>query len=262
MDVAIQHRQIVERDLRAAIGTPALALHFQPRVRLADGAVTCFEALLRWTHPEHGDIEPGVFIPIAEESGLIRTLGEWVLRSACLEAKAWPEKIRVAVNVSISQVRGGVLPALIARILAETGLPPGRLELEMTESLLMEDAERVRTSLSELRAMGVCLALDDFGTGYSSPSYLLAFPFDEIKIDRSFVARLADDKAAVAIVQAIIAMARGLDLRVTAEGVETHEQLRILRRLGCGAVQGFLLGRPLPARSVGAVLARIGETIG
>lgn len=262
MDVVIQRRRIVERDLRAAIGTPALSLHYQPRVRLTDGAVTCFEALLRWTHPVHGDIEPGVFVPIAEESGLIHDLGAWVLHSACLEAKAWPEPVRVAVNVSISQVRSPELTPLIVRVLAETGLPGGRLELEMTESLLMEDAERTRATLQELRAMGVRLALDDFGTGYSSPGYLLAFPFDEIKIDQSFIARLVNDSSALAIVQAIIAMARGLDMRVTAEGVETAEQLRILRRLGCGAVQGFLLGRPLPAGSVVGVLAQISEKTG
>lgn len=262
MDVAIQRRRVVERDLRAAIGTSALALHYQPRVRLTDGAVTCFEALLRWAHPEHGDIEPGVFVPIAEESGLIHELGAWVLRSACLEAKAWREPVRVAVNVSISQVRSLELTPLVGRVLAETGLPAGRLELEMTESLLLEDAERTRATLQELRAMGVRLALDDFGTGYSSPGYLLAFPFDEIKIDQSFIARLVNDSSALAIVQAIIAMARGLDLGVTAEGVETADQLRILRRLGCGAVQGFLLGRPLPAGSVVGVLAQISEKAG
>jgi diguanylate cyclase (GGDEF)-like protein len=256
MELALQRRRMIERDLRAAIGSDQIALHFQPRVRLADGAVTCMEALLRWTHPEHGPIAPAAFIPIAEESGLIHPLGAWALRAGCAQARRWPGELRVSVNISISQVRGGEMPALVSAVLAETGLPAPRLELEVTESLLMDDAEQARRALGALRDMGVRLALDDFGTGYSSLSYLRTFPFDEIKIDRSFVQALDGDKGARAIVQAIIAMGRGMDLGVTAEGVETEAQMRVLRALGCGGVQGFLPGRPMQGDEVPAYLAR------
>jgi EAL domain-containing protein (putative c-di-GMP-specific phosphodiesterase class I) len=226
-------------------------------VRLADGAVTCMEALLRWTHPEHGPIAPTAFIPIAEESGLIHPLGAWALRAGCAHARPWSCELRVSVNISTSQIRGGEMLELVSQVLAETGLPAQRLELEVTESLLMADAEQARRALGALRDMGVRLVLDDFGTGYSSLSYLRMFPFNEIKIDRSFVQALDADKKTRAIVQAVIAMGHGMELGVTAEGVETEAQMRMLRALGCGGVQGFLPGRPMPADGVAAYLARV-----
>jgi diguanylate cyclase (GGDEF)-like protein len=255
MDQRLGNRRMIERELRAAIDGSQLALHFQPMVSCGSGGVTCMEALLRWTHPLHGPIPPAEFIPIAEESGLIIPLGAWVLEQACTEAASWPVPVRLAVNLSVSQFRGGDLPALVGAVLARTGFEASRLELEVTESLLIEDAELARTSLIALRTMGVHLALDDFGTGYSNLSYLLSFRFEKIKVDRSFVKGLEVDANARAIVQALLAMTGSLGLGSTAEGVETEQQMCFLRAQGCAELQGYLLGRPMPADEVGSYLA-------
>ncbi len=257
MDRQLRNRRMIERDLRAGIGTDQIQLSFQPIFRAASGRVTLLEALLRWTHPVQGPIAPAEFIPIAEESGLILPLGLWALERACAYAASWPEATPVAVNLSVSQFRSGDLPARVAEVLSRTGLPASRLELEVTESLLIEDAEQALRSLRALREMGIRLALDDFGTGYSSLSYLRSYPFEKVKIDKSFVRALESDQAARAIVQAVVTMCGSLGIGVTAEGVETDRQVQILRGQGCADLQGFLLGRPIPAGEVPCYLGRI-----
>jgi EAL domain-containing protein (putative c-di-GMP-specific phosphodiesterase class I) len=211
------------------------------------------EALLRWNHPKHGAVSPGVFIPIAEESGLIHPIGDWVLREACLAAKRWPVR-RVAVNVSAVQFRSPLFASKVLDTLRETGLEPGRLELEITESVLLDLAEIVEPTFSTLRGAGVRIALDDFGTGYSSLTYLQKFPVDKIKIDRSFVHNLDADAASDAIVQAIVDLARAMGVEVTAEGVETAAQHDALKRIGCDELQGFLLSTPLSTADMDALL--------
>ncbi len=251
MDLAQRERRELERDLRQAIPAGELAMHYQPLVACDDsGVVSGFEALLRWTHPQRGSIPPAMFIPLAEETGLIVPLGLWVLEMACKQATAWPMACRVAVNVSPAQFRAGNLPDQVADILRRTGLAPHRLELEVTEGLLIKDADQALASLQALKALGVGIALDDFGTGYSSLGYLHRFPFNRLKIDRSFVQLLGQDEGTHAIIEAILAMARSLHLQVTAEGVETMQQLAALQAQGCGTVQGYLLGRPMPADQV------------
>ncbi len=244
MDRQLQARRALEADLRQAIGTDQLCLHFQPIVKADTREITGYEALLRWKHPVHGMVPPARFIPIAEESGLIVGIGTWVLEEACGQAMRWPVRRRVAVNLSAVQLRSGDLPDLVAGILRRTGLPPQLLELEITESLLIENPEKVLESLVALRAMGVRIACDDFGTGYSSFSYLQNLAFDRLKIDMSFTHALGTKPAALRIVQAILAMATSLGMDVTAEGVETEAQLAILHGEGCGELQGYLLGRP------------------
>jgi EAL domain-containing protein (putative c-di-GMP-specific phosphodiesterase class I) len=206
-----------------------------------------FEALVRWQHPVRGLIPPSDFIPLAEESGLIVPIGEWVLRTACREAASWQGGLQVAVNVSAVQFRRGNLESLVRDILEETGLEAARLELELTEGVLIEDAAHARSVLEALKSLGVRISLDDFGTGYSSLSYLEAFPLDRIKIDRSFVAGIGRTERSLAIVRAVIGLAHGLNLPVLAEGVETEEQLAALVHEGCDEMQGYLLGRPQPA---------------
>jgi EAL domain-containing protein (putative c-di-GMP-specific phosphodiesterase class I) len=210
------------------------------------GAVIGFEALLRWRHPTRGLVPPGDFIPAAEENGLIVAIGEWTLREACREAASWQNPLQIAVNLSPVQFRYGDLPGLVHRVLLETGLNPDRLELEITEGALIGDFSRAVSILRRLKALGVRIAMDDFGTGYSSLSYLQAFPFDKIKIDRSFIGNLSDNPQSATIVRAVIGLARGLDLPVVAEGVETHDQLAFLTKESCDEVQGFLIGRPRP----------------
>ena len=209
---------------------------------------------MRWNHPLRGPISPGAFIPLAEESGLITQLGAWALHEACREAASWPGDLRVAVNVSAVQFRKTGLEQSVMRALAASGLPAGRLELEITESVLMQDSDAVIGSLHRLRAMGVRIALDDFGTGYSSLSYLCRFPFDKIKIDRAFI-RDIDEPVAAAVVRAVVGLGERLGMAITAEGVETEEQLVQVRRKGCTEVQGFLLGRPLPAAEAMTLIA-------
>jgi diguanylate cyclase (GGDEF)-like protein len=255
MDVRLQERRWLERDLRQALATEQLSLHYQPLVDCGSIKVLGFEALTRWTHPQRGFISPADFIPLAEESGLIIPLGKWVLRQACRDAMTWPEDTLVAVNLSPAQFRQSDITSEIFRVLEETGLPAHRLELEITEGVLIDDTERVLAILSELKAAGVRLSLDDFGTGYSSLSYLQRFPFDKIKIDRSFVWGMEKDGGSMAIVRAVVALGRSLQITVTAEGVETQRQLAMLRAEHCDQAQGFLIGKPQPFAEASALLA-------
>jgi diguanylate cyclase (GGDEF)-like protein len=254
MDLRQRERWALEQDLRLAIGSDQLRLHYQPIFAAATQSIVGFEALLRWQHPERGDIPPMAFIQIAEETGLVLPIGAWVLEEACRTAAAWPMPKRVAVNLSAAQLRSGELPARVADILRRTGLPPSLLELEVTETMLIRDHNQALNTLHEIRDMGVQIACDDFGTGYSNFSYIQKLAFDRIKIDRSFVRELGVAPAALRIVQAILGMARSLGMEVTAEGVETEQQFSMLRAQGCGEIQGFLLGRPMPAELVPAVL--------
>jgi diguanylate cyclase (GGDEF)-like protein len=241
-----QTRRATETDLRAAIAHGEFELHYQPIMDLASGQTAAVEALVRWKHPERGLVAPDEFIPIAEDTGLIAQLGEWVLRKACEDAATWPEHIKIAVNLSPIQFRRRDLVDTISDALDKSGLASERLELEITESVLLQEDENNLTILHQLRALGISIVLDDFGTGYSSFSYLQRFPFDKIKIDRSFVANLTTRPDCAAIVCAITGLAKSLDIRTTAEGVETQEQLELLRAAGCTQVQGFLLGFPCP----------------
>tara|TARA_R110000782_G_scaffold78276_8_gene155520 strand:- start:180140 stop:182218 length:2079 start_codon:yes stop_codon:yes gene_type:complete len=244
LDEAIRDRRELANDLRVAIDTNALELHYQVQASVSTHDVTGYEALLRWTHPVRGPISPTQFIPIAEENGLIVQLGEWVLRRACSDAKEWEHEAKVAVNVSPIQLAHAELPRLIHQILLETGLPPRRLEVELTESAIMADRERALHVLRQIKSMGIGVALDDFGTGYSSLETLRAFPFDKIKLDRMFVSELEESPQAVAIIRAVLALGKSLSIPVLAEGIETESQLGVLEREGCDEVQGFLLGRP------------------
>jgi diguanylate cyclase (GGDEF)-like protein/PAS domain S-box-containing protein len=245
MDEHLQARQQLERDLRIAIERNQLLLHYQPLVSATTGEVEGFEALLRWQHPERGMIPPLEFIPLAEETGLILMIGRWVLETACAAAASWDNQNWVAVNVSPAQFRSGDLAETISSVLARTGLAPHRLEIEVTEGILMEEPKRAADVLSAVRALGVRIAMDDFGTGYSSLSYLHEFKFDKLKIDRSFVKRLGEAQEATSIITAIVGLARQLGLSVVAEGVETTTQLNTLRDLKCDLIQGYLVGRPM-----------------
>lgn len=250
MDAALQARRRTERELRTAIEAGALMLHYQSLHALPGRERQGFEALVRWPHPSRGLISPAEFIPLAEETGLIMPLGAWVLRTACRDAAGWAAPLRLAVNLSPAQFRQGDIVATVRDALARSGLASERLELEITEGLLLHNTESVLRQLAALRALGVRIALDDFGTGYSSLGYLWRFPFDKLKIDRSFVRGLDSDDRAVAIVETIIALCRVLHIQVTAEGVETEAQLRALAAIGCDQVQGFLLGRPAPQEAL------------
>jgi diguanylate cyclase (GGDEF)-like protein len=245
MDQQIRERRAMQLDLRTAVERNELKLYFQPQARVQH-EIVAFEALLRWHHPVRGFVPPMTFIPLAEESGLIMTIGEWVLREACREAARWSKPILVSVNLSPVQFRHGDLPSLVHEILLETGLPPARLELEVTEGVLINDFERTVSILHRLKSLGVRIAMDDFGTGYSSLSYLQAFPFDKIKIDQRFICNLEHDAQSATIVRAVIGLARGLAIPVVAEGVETEAQLNFLTAERCDKVQGFLIGRPEP----------------
>ena len=245
MDKQLRERRAIQHELRAATANGEIALHYQPQAQI-DGAITGFEALVRWNHPTRGMISPGVFIPLAEESGMIIQIGEWILREACREAASWPKPLQIAINLSPVQFRHGDLAGLVHSVLLETGLAPNRLELEITEGVLIGDFSRAVSILRRLKALGVRIAMDDFGTGYSSLSYLQAFPFDKIKIDRGFVANLDRNSQSAAIIRAVIGLGRGLDLPVVAEGVETRDQLAFLAREACDEVQGFLVGKPAP----------------
>jgi diguanylate cyclase (GGDEF)-like protein len=246
MDKALQRRRLVEHELRLALSRDEFDVVYQPEFDLATGVQCAAEALIRWHHPVHGKIAPTHFISVAEDTGLIVPLGEWVLRRACGDAMKWPAPLTVAVNLSPAQFRDGDIAETVADILQETGLPAHRLELEITESLLINDTEEVLDKLNRLRKLGVSIAMDDFGTGYSSLSYLARFPFNKIKIDRSFIRNMAQDPVVDAIVKTIIALGRSLGVTITAEGVETEEQAKLLREYGCPQVQGFLYGYPAP----------------
>ncbi len=244
MDKALQRRRTVEHELRLALGREEFEVVYQPQYDLATERQCGSEALIRWHHPVHGKIAPGHFISVAEETGLIVPIGEWVLRRACWDAVSWPDDLIVAVNLSPAQFRDSDIAETVADILKETSLPARRLELEITENLLINDTEEVLSKLNRLRELGVAIAMDDFGTGYSSLSYLARFPFSKIKIDRQFIRNMTRDPAMRAIVKTIIALGKSLDVTITAEGVETPEQAEMLRKFGCRQVQGFLYGHP------------------
>ena len=250
MDAQVKARRRLELDLRQAIADQALEVYYQPCVSLADNAITGCEALVRWRHPERGMIPPAEFIPIAEETGLINELGEWVLETACAEATKWPDDIRLAVNVSPVQFRSGMLALKIVAALAQSGLPASRLELEITEAVLIRDDDAALAILHQLRGIGVRIALDDFGTGYSSLSYLQRFPFDKIKIDRCFVNDIAEANGSSCIVRAVVNIATERHMTTTAEGVETRQQQELLRALGCSEMQGYLFSPAKPAAEI------------
>ncbi|HJE23620.1 MAG TPA: bifunctional diguanylate cyclase/phosphodiesterase [Methylorubrum populi] len=255
MNVQMQARRSLEIDLRRALALRQFTLAFQPQIRLETGEVVGFEALLRWTHPERGPVSPALFIPLAEEIGVIVGIGEWALRAACREAAGWAQPASVAVNLSPVQFRGGKLVETVMNVLAQTGLDPARLELEITEGALLENTDDVLAVLNGLRALGVKISMDDFGTGYSSLSYLQKFPFDKIKIDQSFVRGMEGNAECGAIVRAIARLGASLGMRTTAEGVETTSQLDAIRAEGCTEVQGYLTGRPMPAAQAAALLS-------
>jgi len=255
MDMRLRERRALQQDLRLAIERNELELHYQPQGHLG-GAIIGFEALVRWRHAQRGMVQPNSFIPLAEESGLIIPLGEWVLRQAISEAASWPNSLQIAVNLSPVQFQHGDLPSLVHGILLETGLPAERLELEITEGVLIGDFGRAVSILRRLKALGVRIAMDDFGTGYSSLSYLQSFPFDKIKIDRTFVANLSKNPQSAAIIRAVIGLGHGLNLPVVAEGVETEEQSAFLTRESCDQLQGYLLGRPRPIEDYAEVVGR------
>ncbi len=246
-DRRLQERQQMVQDLRRALARDELLLHYQPFVVSETGAISGYEALIRWCHPRLGIMAPNLFIPLAEESGLIASVGAWVIEHACMEASTWESHLRVSVNISPLQFRGRELPRTILSALMRSGLPASRLEVEITETVLIEDADAALDILRQIRSMGVGVSLDDFGTGYSSLSYLRRFPFDRVKIDRSFVESLDSKRDSQIIVKAIGDMARGLGMTITAEGVETPGQADQLRLFGCEELQGFLYSRPKPA---------------
>jgi len=262
MDQQIRDRRVLHQDLSLAIKNGELSLHYQPQAAsgqtVACSEVIGFEALARWLHPIRGFVPPGDFIPLAEESGLIVEMGEWILREACREAASWSKPLQIAVNLSPAQFMHGDLVSLVHSILLETGLTPGRLELEITEGVLIEDFDRGLALLRRLKALGVRISMDDFGSGYSSLSYLQAFPFDKIKIDRAFVINLGRNPQSAAIVRAVIGLGHGLEMSIVAEGVETQEQLGFLADEGCDAVQGYFLGKPAPIGQYAVLVGRSG----
>ncbi len=250
MDEQMQTRRVLEQDLRKALSAGEFELYYQPVVSLESNEISGFEALIRWNHPEKGLVAPATFIPLAEEIGFIVPLGEWVIRQACLTAARWPDHLQVAVNISAAQFRGSGLMQVIMNALATSGLHPTRLEIEITETVLLQDKEATLAVLHQLRALGIRIAMDDFGTGYSSLTYLQCFPFDKIKIDRSFVKDIADNAGSLNIVRAVAALANGMGMAATAEGVETREQLDRITAEGCTEMQGYLFSRPLPVHEI------------
>jgi diguanylate cyclase (GGDEF)-like protein len=247
MDQQMQTRRIMEQDLRKALPAGEFELYYQAVVSLVSNEISGFEALIRWNHPKQGMVAPDKFIPLAEEIGFIVPLGEWVIRQACTTAAQWPGNLRVAVNISAVQFRNPGLVQVIVGALAASGLPPTRLEIEITETVLLQDKETTLAVLHQLRALGIRIAMDDFGTGYSSLTYLQSFPFDKIKIDQSFVKNIGENASSLNIVRAIAALAHGMGMTTTAEGVETREQLERIASEGCTEMQGFLFSKPLPA---------------
>ena len=250
MNVRMKTRRELEMDLRKALVGKEFELHYQPLVNLKSNDVNAFEALLRWNHPKRGLVSPADFIPVAEETGLIIPLGEWVLKAACYEAVDWPDHIKVAVNLSPAQLNNRNLLNVVIGALAESGMPARRLQLEITETVLLQNTFATLATLHELRKLGVQIALDDFGTGYSSLSYLRSFPFDKIKIDQSFIQDLSNGAEPVAIVQAVANLAKCLNMTSTAEGVETQQQMDLLQSMGCTEMQGYLFSRARPASEI------------
>ncbi|MFC7735677.1 putative bifunctional diguanylate cyclase/phosphodiesterase [Roseomonas sp. GCM10028921] len=254
LEEAAEARRALEFDLRAALALGQFELFYQPQVDLAENCLAGFEALIRWHHPQRGLVPPDRFVPLAEELGLMDEIGEWVLREACTEAMRWPDALTVAVNVAVPQFASGTLVKKVATALSVSGLPSSRLELEVTESVLLSESRSAIGQLAALKALGVQVSLDDFGTGYSSLTQLRSFPFDRVKIDRAF----ADDPA---VVRAIAALGTNLGMRTTIEGVETAEQMERVRSEGCTEAQGFLLSKPVPATEVAELIARLGERL-
>jgi EAL domain-containing protein (putative c-di-GMP-specific phosphodiesterase class I) len=257
MNIAANQRLLLEKDLRLALEREEFTLYYQPQLDLRTGGVVGFEALIRWPHPQRGMIAPSEFIPVAEETGLIAPIGEWVLRRACMQARSWQTlgyPLQVSVNCSAQQFRLEGLVGMVARTLEQTGLSASSLELELTESVIVEHTEHVMARFKALDEMGVKLSIDDFGTGYSSLGYLKRFPIHELKIDQSFVRDVSADPDDAAIVSAIITMAHGLGLQVVAEGVETAEQLAFLKKVDCDWAQGYYFCRPLPAEEIEPLL--------
>ncbi|WP_377828882.1 putative bifunctional diguanylate cyclase/phosphodiesterase [Bradyrhizobium lupini] len=251
MDQQLRERRALEHDLRFAVDRGELYLDYQPQQH-RDGRIIGYEALVRWRHPDRGIVPPGEFIPVAERSGSIAQIDDWVLVEACREAASWDRPFRIAVNVSAAQFRRENLDAQVRMALRETGLEPSRLELEITEGVLIEDVSRAKKAMQSLKSLGILIALDDFRTGYSSLSYVEAFPLDRIKIDRSFVASLGQSERSLAIVRAIIGLAHGLGVPVLAEGIETRVQMSLLIEEGCDEMQGYLIGRPQRDAAVGS----------
>ncbi len=259
MNVTLQSQRALEVGMRRALLQEEFQLYYQPLVDARSHRICGFEALIRWLDPEHGLILPDAFLPVAESSGLIEVIGQWVLRRACLDAAAWPEDIKIAVNLSPSQFKDKSLVGHVRAALAVSHLPAHRLELEITESVLLQDSSLILTILSEIKAMGVQISMDDFGTGYSSLSYLRSFPFDKVKIDRSFVKDLPHDKNSVAIVRAIVGLSATLGMSITAEGVETSEQAAQLAVEECTQLQGYLFSRPIPLSGVADLIRKLSD---
>ncbi len=260
MDARMQSRRLIEVDLRRALAANEFENFYQPLVTVDTQEVSGFEALVRWRHPTRGMVSPAEFIPIAEDMGLITQIGSRVLEQACIDALGWPENVKVAVNLSPLQFRNRQLAKEVADALQRTGLPASRLELEITESILLQDNDTILEILREIRALGVHISMDDFGTGYSSLSYLRRFPFDKIKIDQSFIRNLGESGDCIAIVRAVLGLGKSLGMRVIAEGVETKEQLAILHGEGCEQVQGYLFSRPKPVNALGELLGGLSKT--
>jgi diguanylate cyclase (GGDEF)-like protein len=256
-DRQVQERRDLEAALRAAVDQDALEIYYQPLVNLQTGQISGFEALSRWEDSQRGFVSPGTFIPLAEEIGLIGRIGERVLNRACAQAASWPQHITVAVNLSAAQFKSGHLVSAVKDALAASGLPPGRLELEITESIFLQDSESNCAILNQLGELGVKISMDDFGTGYSSLSYLRSFPFDTIKIDKSFIRDLSTSQSSIAIVRAVCGLARSFGASTTAEGVETDDQLAQIRAEGCTDMQGYIFSKPLPVGEIPALLARV-----
>ena len=261
MDTRMKARRELEMDLRKALHNGEFELYYQPLVTLKTNEISAFEALLRWHHPTRGLISPVEFIPIAEETGLIISIGEWVLRTACQETTNWPDHVKVAVNLSPSQLNNRNLVKVVMEALDESGMPARKLQLEITESVLMQNTFSTLATLHELRKLGVQIAMDDFGTGYSSLSYLRSFPFDKIKIDRSFIQDLANGDEPLAIVHAVAGLAKCLNMISTAEGVETQQQMDMLQAIGCTEMQGYLFSQARPAKEIGKFFAQNGTQI-
>ena len=260
MDARAKARRTLELDLRQAIADGGFEVHYQPVIDLQDNKISGCEALLRWRHPQRGTISPADFIPVAEDTGLINELGQFVLETACREAAKWPEHVRIAVNVSPVQFRNQTLALNVATALAASGVAPSRLELEITEAVLMRDDEAALAMLHQLRVLGIRIALDDFGTGYSSLSYLHRFPFDKIKIDRSFVKNIGDEGASSAIIEAVVNIATASNMTTTAEGVEQEWQRELLRELGCTEMQGYLFSPAVSAAEIARLIPGARET--
>jgi EAL domain-containing protein (putative c-di-GMP-specific phosphodiesterase class I) len=258
MDKQLREKRALQHDLKQALQNDELELYYQPQADMA-GNIVGFEALVRWHHPRQGMVPPASFIPLAEESGLIMPLGQWILRAACKEAASWPKALRIAVNLSPVQFQHGELANQIHETLLETGLPSNRLEIEITEGVLIGDFSRAMATLRRIKNMGVRIAMDDFGTGYSSLSYLQSFPFDKIKIDQVFIANLLNSPQSAAIVRAVIGLGQGLQLPVIAEGVETKEQRDFLAKASCDGMQGYLIGRPQPIAHYAEMVGRKGR---